>query len=51
VQQDQGTLLEAEEPAFFRNAANDERAIRRRELQTLFGVGFGEAGQREVDVL
>ena len=30
---------------------NDERAIRRKELHSLFGVDFGEAGKREVDVV
>jgi hypothetical protein len=30
---------------------NDEKAIRRRELQALYGVDFGEAGQRGADVV
>ena len=29
---------------------NDEKAIRRRQLQASFGVDFGEPGRREVDV-
>jgi len=30
---------------------NDRRAIRRKELQSMFGVDFGEAEKREVDVV
>jgi hypothetical protein len=30
---------------------NDEKAIRRKELQAIFGVDFGEAGKREVDIV
>jgi hypothetical protein len=30
---------------------NDVKAIRRKELHSLFGVDFGEAGKREVDVV
>jgi hypothetical protein len=30
---------------------NDEKGIRRKELQAMFGVDFGEAGKREVDVV
>jgi hypothetical protein len=30
---------------------NDEKTIRRKELRAMFGVDFGEAGKREVDVV
>jgi hypothetical protein len=30
---------------------NDEKAIRRKELQAVFGVDFGEAGKKEMDVV
>jgi hypothetical protein len=30
---------------------NDEKAIRRNELESIFGVDFGEAGKRKVDVV
>jgi hypothetical protein len=30
---------------------NDERKIRRKELQTMFGADFGESGKRDVDVI
>ena len=30
---------------------NDERAIRRKDLQASFGVNFGEPGKREEDVV